>query len=87
MRLRDVHLAIGFSPKRSSCKDKILYLSREDAEIAALAYERRVVFAEMMPYWCRSHWGWHIGHRNKRRREVLALMKDVEWFDIWSRRN
>ena len=87
MKRGDAYLAIGFTPKRSSCEDKILYLSEEDAETAAFEHERRVVFSKMIPYWCRGHWGWHIGHRDKRRRAALALMKDVEWFALWEWRN
>lgn len=84
MRLEEMYRGIGYSPRRSSCAEKVHYLRKADAMKAASEHEWEVVCIGMNVYRCSQHVCWHIGHRDKYRAAALALMEDVLWFMAWS---
>ena len=87
MRRGDWYLQIGYTRKRSSCKDKVRYSTQTDAEASSLQHMRRILFADVNAYWCGLHCCWHVGHRDKYWAAVSKLRKDVMWFELWNARN
>ena len=67
VRPRDLYRFIDYTHWRGTCKDKVRYLSKSDAQNAAHEYNRRVIFGGVGDYWCQLHRCWHIGHRDKHR--------------------
>ena len=48
--------------KRKSCDYKIRYQDKIDADVALRQYLKQVVFTTMVPYRCKTHDCYHLGH-------------------------
>ena len=86
MRPSEMYWHIGYTPRRSSCTEKVRYPRHEDALEAAREYSRRVIFAAMNVYRCNRHECWHVGHHDKHRLATAKMLECILWFEAWAKR-